>query len=161
MSRRISGIQREIHQAKPFRSTGHETVVALVRTTALLERRFAALIEPEGISAQQYNVLRILRGAGSAGLPTLTIRDRLIDLSPGITRLVDTLERAGYVTRDRSGSDRRQVVCRISAKGTALLERLDPTVDKAEREAVAPLSASDIKRLLTTLEALRQGVDGK
>ena len=161
MPRRISGIQREIHQAKPFRSAGHEAVVALVRTTALLERRFAALIEPEGISAQQYNVLRILRGAGGAGLPTLTIRDRLIDLSPGITRLVDTLERAGYVTRDRGGSDRRQVFCRITGKGTALLERLDPTVDKVEREAVAPLSAAEVKRLLAILEALRRGADGK
>lgn len=161
MSRRASEIQREIHQTKPFRSPGHEAVVALVRTTALLERRLAALIEPEGISAQQYNVLRILRGAGPAGLPTLAIRDRLVDLSPGITRLVDSLEQAGYVARDRGDSDRRQVLCRITARGTALLERLDPVIDRGEREAVAPLSAAEVKRLLTTLDALRRGTAAK
>jgi DNA-binding MarR family transcriptional regulator len=158
MPKQVSAIQREIRQARPFRSPGHEAIVTLIRTTARLERRFAEVIAPEGISSQQYNVLRILRGAGADGLPTLAIRDRLVDLSPGITRLVDALEREGLLTRDRGGADRRKVVCRITAKGRALLERLDPVVDQAEREFVAPLSAVEIRGLISALDALRGGV---
>lgn len=155
MPRTASTLQREIHQGRPFRSPGHEAVVSLIRTAAQVQRRLGALISPEGISTQQYNVLRILRGAGAEGLPTLAIRDRLIDLSPGITRLVDALERHGYLARDRGGRDRRQVVCRLTPKGRTLLERLDPITDRVEREAVAALSAAEVRGLLAALEAIR------
>ena len=84
-------LQDELKQSKPFDSPGEEAVVALMRTAALVRRAIAKRVEPYGISAAQYNVLRILRGAGPAGLPTLALRDRLIEEAPGITRLMDKL----------------------------------------------------------------------
>src|SRR6201981_2074389 len=93
MPRKPSSLQTEIRQNKPFQSPAQEAILALFRTSDLLERRFAQLVEPRGISLQQYNVLRILRGAGQEGTPTLDIAGRMIEKTPGITRLLDQLER--------------------------------------------------------------------
>jgi DNA-binding MarR family transcriptional regulator len=128
MPPRPPGIAEELQQSKPFGTKAEEAVVSVMRTSALVRRAFAARIEPHGLSVAQYNVLRILRGAGEEGLPTLVVRDRLIEEAPGITRLIDKLEAAGYVRRDRTGSDRRCVRCHITRDGLALLDRLDPEV---------------------------------
>jgi len=103
----------------------------------------------------QYNVLRILRGAGPAGLPTLAIRARLIEEAPGITRLVEKLDQARLIRRDRSTPDRRQVMCFITDEGLAVLARLDEAVDLAEREMLAGLTADDTERLIALLDAVR------
>ena len=155
MTPRQSAIQAELLQTKPFPSIYQEATVALLRTAALLRRRVSRVVEPAGLSMAQYNVLRILRGAGPAGLPTLAIRARLIEEAPGITRLVDKLETAGLIRRDRSTPDRRQVVCAISPEGLALLARLDETVDSAERDMLGSLTSDDTERLLTLLDAIR------
>src|ERR1041385_8967062 len=131
--RRPTSVAEEIHQTRPFQSPGHEAVVTLFRTAAVVDRHFDPVMEGAGLSGAQYNVLRILRGAGPAGLPTLAIRGRLVDLSPGITRLVDRLETAGLVQRVRDADDRRQVTCRITAAGLDLLTKLDAPIDAAER----------------------------
>lgn len=157
MSHRPLSVAHEIHQTRPFQSTGHETVVTLARTAAVIERRFAAVMEESALTLPQYNVLRILRGAGSGGLPTLAIRDRLVDLSPGITRLIDRLEAATLVTRDRGTTDRRQVTVRITPAGLALLKKLDAPIDAAERAAVAQLSAAEQRTLVRLLDLLRSG----
>jgi len=157
-TRRPPSVAEEIHQTRPFRSTGHEAVITLFRTAAVIERSFTAIMEGAGLTGAQYNVLRILRGAGPAGLPTLAIRDRLVDLSPGITRLVDRLETAGLVQRDRDTDDRRQVTCRITAEGLALLQRLDAPVDAAERAVVATLSAAEQRTLVRLLDLVRSGL---
>ncbi|WP_396216619.1 hypothetical protein [Gemmatimonas sp.] len=87
--------QQEIQQVRPFRSRAQEATIALMRTASVLSRRYARLVEPHGVSLAQYTVLRILRGAGPEGLPTLAIRDRMIDEGSTVTRLLDKLERAG------------------------------------------------------------------
>jgi DNA-binding MarR family transcriptional regulator len=156
-TRRPPSVAEEIHQTRPFHGPGHEAAVTLRRTVAVLERSYAPLFESVGLTAPQYNVLRILRGAGSAGLPTLAIRDRLVDLSPGITRLVDRLESEGYVTRDRDGDDRRQVTCRITPAGTALLAKLDRPIDQADQAVVANLSAGEQRTLVRLLDIVRSG----
>jgi DNA-binding MarR family transcriptional regulator len=128
MPPRLPGIAEELRQSKPFGTSTEEAVVSVMRAAALVRRAFAARIEPHGLSVAQYNVLRILRGAGAEGLPTLVVRDRLIEEAPGITRLIDKLEGSGLVKRDRSSSDRRCVRCCITPAGRALLDRLDPEV---------------------------------
>jgi len=118
-------LRDDIRQSRPFRNLAEEATLSVVRTFTLIRRAVAAVVEPAGITPAQYNVLRILRGAGPAGLPTLTVRDRMVDEAPGITRLIDKLELAGFVRRERAVPDRRQVFCTITPKGLALLKRLD------------------------------------
>jgi MarR family transcriptional regulator, organic hydroperoxide resistance regulator len=119
-----------------------------------------SLIEPHGITGQQYNVLRILRGAEPDGLPTLTIADRMIERAPGITRMIDRLEAKGLVARDRRGADRRCVHCRITARGLELLRSLDRPVDAAERAAFAALNEKELTQLTALLERVRNAHAG-
>lgn len=157
MTRRPSPLQRELRQTKPFRSAGHEAVVGLLRTTDLVRRAVTAVVAPHGITCQQYNVLRILRGAGPDGLPTLEIAERMVEQAPGITRLIDRLEAGGLVVRVRSDTDRRVVSCRITPAGAALLARLDAPIDAADAAAVAMLSLADQRKLVRLLDAMRAG----
>lgn len=147
-------LQDEIKQNKPFSSPAEEVFLALLKTTDMLRRDLSRLMESHGMTAQQYNVLRILRGAGDDGLPTLEIADRMIEETPGITRLIDRLEERSLVSRERSVSDRRQVICRISQAGVDILARLDGPVEVWIREAVA-LPESDLQQLIGLLAAVR------
>lgn len=153
----MSQLQREIRQGKPFRSRGQEVVVALLRTADLVRRAVSQAVETHDITLQQYNVLRILRGAGQQGLPTLEIADRMIEHAPGVTRLLDRLEAKGLVRRERCREDRRQVLCWLTPAGLELAERLDEPVDKADVEAVAQLTPEDQEKLLRLLDAVRAG----
>src|SRR4051812_12548902 len=107
-----------------FRSREQQATLGLLRTADAVKRSLAQVIEPHGITPQQYNVLRILRGAGPDGLPTLTIGGRMIEQTPGVTRLGDRLERKGLVSRAPCPTDRRRVFCRITPKGLRLLTEL-------------------------------------
>jgi len=153
----MSPLQREIRQGKPFRSRGQEVVVALLRTADLVRRAVGRAVETHDITLQQYNVLRILRGAGEQGLPTLEIAGRMIEQAPGVTRLLDRLEAKGLVRRERCRQDRRQVLCWLTPAGSELVERLDEPVDKADVEAVAMLSPEEQDRLLRMLDSIRTG----
>src|ERR1700758_5411907 len=124
-----SVLQQELKQRKPFQSTSQEAALGLMRTTDLIRRRGSALVEPHGITLQQYNVLRILRGAGAEGLPTLAISERMVEQAPGVTRLLNRLEAKGLATRTRGESDLRQVICRLTPEGHDLLGRLDPEME--------------------------------
>ena len=132
--------------------------VSLMRTSDLIRRAVAAVIEARGITLQQYNVLRILRGAGSEGLPTLEIAERMIEQTPGITRLLDRLEAKKLVRRERCPTDRRQVTCRITGEGLALLATLDAPVAEAERVALSGLSPLQLRQLITLLDRTRNGL---
>lgn len=148
-------MQQEIRQNRPFRSAGHAAAVGLLRTADHLRRQLAATLEPHGVTGQQYNVLRILRGAGEAGLPTLEIAQRMIEQAPGITRLLDRLEAKGWVERWRCREDRRQVLCRISSAGLDLLAALDEPVARVDEQCVAALSAAERTQLVDLLDAVR------
>jgi DNA-binding MarR family transcriptional regulator len=154
MTRRT--LRDEIRQTRPFHSAGQEAALGVLRTADVLKRRFAAVLAPAGITTQQYNVLRILRGAGAAGLPTLEIAERMIEQAPGITRLVDRLEAAGLVARERSTEDRRAVVCRATPKALALLAGLDAAVDAADDAALGPLTDTELRQLIRLLEKVRE-----
>lgn len=150
-----SAIQREIRQRRPFASRAEEAVVALARTADLLRRALAAALAPHEITLQQYNVLRILRGAGEEGLPTLEIAVRMVEQAPGVTRLLDRLERKQLVRRVRCPRDRRQVLCWITPRGRALLSGLDARMAAAAQGFVAPLSRADLDRFIRLMDAVR------
>jgi DNA-binding MarR family transcriptional regulator len=150
-------VQAAIGQTKPFRSVGQEAVIALFLAAEVVRRPFTRMLEEHGdITHQQYNVLRILRGAGENGLPTLEIGVRMIEQTPGITRLIDRLEAKGLVTRTRSDADRRQVVCRISARGTKLLKELDPDVNRLDDAVLDTLSRNELETLVRLLNRIRR-----
>ncbi len=150
-----SALQREIGQKKPFRSTSQEAVLGILRTADVVRRFVARVLEPYDVTPQQYNVLRILRGAGDDGLPTLTIGERMLEDSPGVTRLGDRLVAKGLVSRARSKEDRRQVLCRINPSGLDLLARIDGPVDAQDDEALAMLTPEEQKELIRLLDRIR------
>jgi DNA-binding MarR family transcriptional regulator len=150
-----SPLQRELRQRRPFRSPAHEATIGLMRTADLIRRQAAALIEPHGITLQQFNVLRILRGAGDGGLPTLEVGERMIERTPGVTRLLDRLEAKGLVRRQRCPKDRRQHLCWITDKGLSLLEKLDIVTDDAQEEALKGLRQKDRVMFIRLLDGIR------
>jgi DNA-binding MarR family transcriptional regulator len=144
----------EIKQTRPFRTRAQEAVVALMRTASVVRRRFDALVQGENITHQQYNVLRILRGAKSP-LPTMEIAERLIEQTPGITRHVNNLEEQGLIRREQWAGDRRQVLCQITPAGLRLLERLDEPFAQVEDAIAAPLDERQLEEFLEALDAIR------
>ena len=148
-------LQEELKQNKPFRTPFAEGAVALIRTADLVRRHVSKVVEPHAITLQQYNVLRILRGAGEKGIPTLEIADRMIEQTPGITRLLDRLEAKLLVRRLRCDRDRRQVLCWITPEGIDLLARLDTPVDEANEMAMGELDARGVQQLITLLDTIR------
>ena|SRR6478736_5714536 len=138
-----------------FASAGQEATIGLLRTASVIRRSLERVVEPEGLSLAQYNALRIVRGAGSGGIPTLAIRDRMIEEGTTITRILDKLSTAGWIVRERDAADRRQVTCRATGAGKALLDRLDPKVDRADAEVMTGLSASELGRLIHLHDRIR------
>lgn len=157
MSERESAIQREIHQTKPFRTRSQEGVVALLRTADVVRRYIGRVLEPYGVTTQQFNVLRILRGAGPEGLPTLAIGERMIEEAPGITRLLDRLEAKALVRRERCPGDRRQVLCYATPAALELLGRIDGAMNDADEQGLGMLSEEDKVELIRLLDAVRAG----
>jgi MarR family transcriptional regulator, organic hydroperoxide resistance regulator len=155
MPRESSTLRDEIKQTRPFRSSAEEVVVSILRTAAVVQRHLTQVVEAHGITIQQYNVLRILRGAGEAGLPTLAIRDRMVEEAAGITRLLDKLEVAGYVVRERCTPDRRQVLCHVTPKGVSVVEALDKPMDTANQRSGSNLDDAERAQLVELLGAIR------
>ena len=151
----VSRLQQELKQRKPFQSTAQEALLGLMRTTDLVRRQAAAAIEPHGITLQQFNVLRILRGGGTDGVPTLEIADRMVERTPGITRLLDRLEAKGFVKRQRCQKDRRQHLCWITPKSAALLEKLDAPMLEFGEQLMKGLNQEQRMTLIRLLDALR------
>jgi len=148
-------IEEELGQHRPFHSVHAAAAVSLMRTAALIDRYYSHVLAREDLTPQQYNVLRILRGAGDAGLPTLAIRDRMVEEAAGITRLLDKLEMAGHVQRERSTPDRRQVLCHITQKGIDLIAELDGPMDAANQRAGSMLDDAERGQLVELLGAIR------
>ncbi len=155
----MSRLQRELKQRKPFQSVAQEALLGLMRTTDLMRRQVTAFIEPHGITPQQFNVLRILRGAGPDGVPTLEVAERMVEETPGITRLLDRLEAKGSVKRQRWQEDRRQHLCWITPKGAALLGKLDDPMIEFGEDLMKGLKHEERIALIGLLDALRAAHD--
>ena len=158
MSGEGKSIIDELKQTKPFASAEQEATVALLRTTDLVRRRIARVVEQEGITLQQYNVLRILRGARGEPMSALEIKERLIEETPGVSRLIDRLVAKSLVRRDRATDDRRRLECFITGKGLELLARMDAVVDHADASVLKALTPSEIASLNVLLSKVRESV---
>lgn len=150
-----SRLQRDLQQNRPFESAAQEALLGLLRTADVVRLRLAGVLEPRGVTLQQYNVLRILRGAGTEGIPTLEIGARMIERAPGVTRLLDRLETKGLARRERSRADRRQVFCTITPAGLELLAALDRPIQAVDGDIAAKLSAAEQRQLIHLLDVLR------
>ena len=129
--------------------------MSIMRTADVMRRHVASVIEPCGVTMQQYNVLRILRGMHPESLPTLEIGERLIERMPGITRLLDRLEEKRLVRRERDVHDRRLVNCWITKDGLELLKGMDEPVLEADEQLVTHLSRKDLRVLIELLDRIR------
>lgn len=151
-------LQVEIAQSIPFSSRAVEAVLAMERTADLLMRGFSDVLKPFGLTPTQYNVLRILRGAGAQGLPTLEISHRMVTREPDVPRLIDRMEKAGLVARQRCTSDRRVVWCSLTDAARELMVRVDPIAEGLPVEQMAPLSEEEQDALVTMLERIRASI---
>jgi DNA-binding MarR family transcriptional regulator len=148
-------LQQEIQQARPFRSLEEEAGLNLFRTVQLLADTSMQLFRQHGLTPTQYNVLRILRGAGDTGLGRNDIRDRLLDRMPDVTRLLDKMEEAGLVRRERSTTDRRCVPTLLTEKGKALVDELNEPVAAMQHEQFGHLTPGQLHTLIETLTQIR------
>lgn len=151
----MKSIQEELKQTRPFRTLEEEALVSLARTAGLIDNAFAELVKPYGLTPTLYNVLRILRGAGPSGLCRYEVRDRLIAPEPDVTRLLDRLEKAGYVTRERDTANRRQVKAVITKPGLELLDRLEGPLRAFHSEQVGHLGGEGLKEFIELLAKAR------
>lgn len=151
-------IHDEIKQTRPFRSKSQEAGVALMRTAHLLRRQMEAIVGAEQITGQQYNVLRILRGARGP-LPTMEISVRMIEPSCGITRLIASLEERELVKREQWAGDRRQVLCQITTAGQRVLERLEEPINQLDDRVTGNLAPDHIEALLEALGEIRESLE--
>lgn len=126
--------------------------VALLRLSDRLAQDAELLIKSRGLTATQYNVLRILRGAGPDGLPCKRIGDRMISRDPDMTRLLDRMEKRSLITRERQTEDRRVIKTRITPAGLEILKQLDGPVDELHKKQFRHISAPKLKALAEAIE---------
>jgi DNA-binding MarR family transcriptional regulator len=148
-------LRDELKMGKPFRSLEEEAILSIARTAALLEHAGSDALKPFDLTITQYNVLRILRGAGAVGMCRNEVGQRLITRVPDVTRLLDRMEGAGLVTRERGGADRRYVSTHITDKGLKLLEKIDRELPAIHGRQVGHLSQKRLRELIDLLEDVR------
>ena len=133
-----------------------QVFVNLMRTADALARGAEAVLKPTGLSGTQYNVLRILRGAGTQGLACREVGCRMISRDPDITRLMDRMESRGWIARSREEKDRRVVKTRITEEGLQILKELDAPVQQFHRRQFQHLPAKELRQLSRLLERARE-----
>jgi len=148
----------ELKQARPYELLEEEVHVSIARTAAVLERAVAQTLKPHGLTPTQYNVLRILRGAGAEGLCRNEVGARLIAPVPDVTRLLDRMAELGLISRERSDEDRRLVRTRLTAKGLQLVNSLDADLRADHRRRLAMIDRAALTQLVATLDQVRAGL---
>jgi DNA-binding MarR family transcriptional regulator len=153
----VSGkLAAELHQTKPFATLEEEALLNLARTQEYLQQRQAEFFKQYQLTRTQYNVLRILRGAGNDGITCSQVSERMVAADPDITRLLDRLETRGLIARERSKEDRRVVVSRITPDGIALLKTIDKPLTALHKDLMGRLERRDLERLVEVLESIRE-----
>jgi DNA-binding MarR family transcriptional regulator len=148
-------LQTEIKQKAPFSSIEEEVYLNLLRTGDALSQKVEKVLRASGLSGTQYNVLRILRGAGSAGLTCGETGERMVTHDPDITRLLDRLEKRKLITRARDIRDRRVVKTKITREGLRLLDTLDKPLMDLQHNLFAHVTPKDLRKLSSLLEQVR------
>ncbi|WP_010584252.1 MarR family winged helix-turn-helix transcriptional regulator [Schlesneria paludicola] len=152
-------LQRELKKRNPFESPVQEANLNIVRTSDQFQNRFGRLFRQYGLTPSQYNVLRILRGEGRP-MPCLDVAERMIQVVPAMTGLIDRLEKQELVVRERSVEDRRVIYVEITSKGLELLGEMDKPVNELHQRLMGHLTVSELKELSRLLEKCRQSLNG-
>lgn len=152
-------LEDEIRQTRPFESLGQAAHLSIARTAALLEHAAAEALKPHGITLTQFNVLRILRGAGAKGLCRREVGERMIAPVPDATRLLDRMEAAGLIRRERSAEDRRYVTTRISEEGLRIVDLLDEPIRELHERHFGGLGESALRALIEGLARVRESME--
>ena len=151
-------LQDELRQTRPFARKTSEALVAVMRTATVLEHAQNEVLRPHGITQTQYNVLRILQGAGKTGLCGKDIAERLVSKVPDVSRLLDRMVDMDLVTRERDGEDRRHVTARIGARGKRVLAQATPDLEVVEQRLFRGMPATTVATLVTALARIRESV---
>jgi DNA-binding MarR family transcriptional regulator len=150
----------ELQQRKPFETLYEEVYVEILRTSQVTSRWITESLKPSELSGPQFNVLRILRGAGPAGLPSGRIAERMVNHDPDLTRLLDRLEARGLVAKARDTKDRRVVNACITKAGLDLVAKATKDMQALLEERMTPMSAKRLEQLADLLEEVRNGGNG-
>jgi MarR family transcriptional regulator, 2-MHQ and catechol-resistance regulon repressor len=151
-------LERRIGKREPFGTPEEAAVLGLLRTSDRIQAPFTRLFREHGLTPAQYNVLRILRGEGKP-TPILEIAERMLTATPGITGLIDRLEKLELVRRERCSNDRRVIYVTLSAKAAELLKGLDEPVRSLHRRLLSPLGREDLETLIRLLDAIREPIE--
>jgi DNA-binding MarR family transcriptional regulator len=151
----LKTLRDELKMSKPFKSVEEEALLSIARTAALLEHAGAEALKPFKLTITQYNVLRILRGAGDPGLCRNEVGERLVTKVPDVTRLLDRMEAAGLIVRQRGGEDRRYVATRITEKGLKLLDKIDRELPAIHGRQLGHVGQKRLRELIALLEEVR------
>ena len=150
-----SSLATALKQNRPFVSLEQEVYLSILRTASELSYAVDQFFRPFDITPSQYNVLRILRGAGTDGLCRNEISERMVTATPDMTRLLDRMEKAGWVTRERAEEDRRQVSTHITKPGMELLARLETPIRDFVARLFAGAAVSDLKTVVKVNDQIR------
>ena len=150
-----SRLQAELKQTKPFPRRSSEALLSVLRTAAVLEHQLNEALRPFGITDLQYNVLRILRGAGPAGWCGREISERMVSKVPDVSRLLDRMEGMQLIRRERDASDRRHVTAHITPKGLRVMEEATTRLEQFERERFGHLDAELLQQIIDGLADVR------
>lgn len=148
-------LRRAIQQRRDFGSAEEEAFLNVLRTAAVLTRALVAVLREHDLSQPQYNVLRILRGAGPDGLPSTDVAARMLNHDPDVTRLLDRLVARGLVTRARDAADRRVITARLTAEGRRVVDALDAPVHALHARRLGHLAPAQLRTLSALLEDAR------
>jgi DNA-binding MarR family transcriptional regulator len=148
-------LAKEIRRTKPFAMVEEEALLNLARTSEVVQQRMSEVLKPHQLTATQYNVLRILRGAGSEGVTCSQAGERMVTHDPDMTRLFDRLEARKLIERERSREDRRVVITRIARKGLELVNSLDEPLNMKLKEQLGHIGKEKLRQLIDILEELR------
>ncbi len=154
----MAKLQQELRKKRPFESPEQEAMLNILRTHDQFQNRFGILFREYGLTSSQYNVLRILRGEGKP-MPSLEIAQRMIQIVPAITGLIDRLEKQDLVTRRRCVEDRRVVYVEITKEALKILKEMDEPLMDLHKRLTGHLSRTELRELSRLLEKARQSVD--
>ncbi len=149
-----SNLQQELRKKQPFASPEQEAILNILRTSDIFHNQFGRLFREYGLTPSQYNVLRILRGEGKP-MPSLEIADRMVQVVPAITGLIDRLQAQTLVKRKRCTEDRRVVYIEITPKALNLLKEIDEPDLNLHRKLIGHLSSDELSELSRLLEKAR------
>ncbi|MGI9106344.1 MAG: MarR family winged helix-turn-helix transcriptional regulator [Pyrinomonadaceae bacterium] len=152
----ITKQQREAKQLKPLPCREEEVYLSILRTSEMLSWGVNETLKGAELTATQYNVLRILRGAGQGGTSCREVGERMVTKDSDITRLLDRLETRGLISRERESRDRRVIIVRISDDGLRLLAELDPPIAECHHRQLGHLGAKQLAALSKLLEVARE-----